>query len=313
MKPRHLWLFTMGWLVLGGWGCKPKETVPPSLTTIKFELMAIANDTFMPSGAKIYLFTTQADYAASYAALKPINALDSTVSAEGKATVNVDPTKNYYLMVMYKDENRKFTFINDTIYSNVISDLPRNTDITVRVPLFATDGLLAFWTSSPSALPITIQLNGQEYVLDRVNTNPNLNVLNPDILLVNRRAGVYKFYAKTDKGCVWTGEAVLGRSRVISIEYGPCKVGKLIFWTTNVNVSRLPITVVLNNDDTIGSVNNTTPNYTCGGSEANTLSLYKEVGSYTYLATSADNQCIWTGRIAVSEDGCTNIHLKECK
>lgn len=290
-------------------GCRNRDNVAPGLTTLKFVLK---DDSMKDvNGAKVYLFDNLNDWERSKNFLTPTNVVDSTLSSAGNAAVNIDPTKNYYLLVMYTDPKRKVTMLN-VRYDSTIQQLPGNIDITVQIRLQPIDGNIGFFTLDNSPDPITIIMGNETFVLRNGRASTPDFASDADLVLVNRRPGKYKYYARNATGCVWTGESTLSLGGFQKINLQPCTNSKIIFYTRDHNAAKLPITVTLNEDDVVGNLASTQQNYDCGDAEASVLVADRQPGTYTYFATSADGKCLWTGKIELTSTQCSVVRLGRC-
>jgi len=295
--------------------CNPKDTVSPSLTTIKFELK---DDSVRDvTGAKIYLFNNLSDWEQSKIARHAFNAVDSTASEGGKASINIDPNNDYYLLVMYKEPKRKITMLNID-YDSTIKKLPKNIDITVLINLKPVDGNLGFYSLEALNSPITIQIRNinNQYILDK--STPNIPQFASDIdqLSVNLPPGTYRFQAKNSSGCIWTGVQTLKIGEFNKINLEGCDFGNVNFYADNSNIaSRFPITITINEDeDRIGQITEGKANYVCGDTDvAGIIKAAKAPGKYTYKALSNDNKCLWTGKFDVIPNQCQVIKLGKCE
>ncbi|MFN0049842.1 MAG: hypothetical protein ACKVOU_12035 [Cytophagales bacterium] len=297
--------------------CKPKEVVAPSLTTIKFQLLD--DNANKVSGATIYLFNSLTDWQESKLARKPINANDSIGSINGEASINIDPNSDSYLLVIYKEPQRKVTLLN-VAYDSVITKLPKNIDITVLIRLQAVDGNLGFFTNDKQLTsPITIKLLNRSTTYRLESRRDSVPKFASEVgqIAVNLPPGTYSFQATNQNGCSWTGTQTLTIGGFNKINLSGCKAGEVAFYAIDADLARFPISVTINEESALpfGGIPSPIASYVCGDpNSANVLRTNISAGKYTYSALSADSKCIWTGRFEVLENQtCPAIvKLKTC-
>ena len=291
--------------------CKVKEGFSPKLVAVKF-IITDPQDQLI-TGARVYLFNNQQDLEKTIAFKSAFGAVDSTVSTNGNASIEVDPEKQYYVWIVYRDQTRRITFTNNN-YSYILSDLRRNIDITVRVKLTAVDGTIGFWTKDTTSLPIEIVFDNETSNLTLPLPEAPASAFVPGIALYEKNEARLKYYAKNTKGCVWTGTVAVKKGEFTPVELVACDNGEVIFWTRNQNNNLLPIQIVINGNENIGdlSFSQDTP-FACGDPITNVLQMYKEPGTYTYVASTSNGPCVWTGSFTVVKNQCTVVELKVCK
>jgi len=306
------WVFTA--LIVLLTMCKSKDLVSPLLTTIKFELKDDSSRYI--SGARVYLFRSLSDWETSKANREAANAIDSTVSVEGKAKINIDPDIDYYLLVMYKDPKRKITMLN-VDYDSTITNLRKNIDVTVLINLKPVDGNLGFFSTAKLISPVTIDIRNVNGIYTLRNNRLSVPIFASDTgqLLVNLPPGTYRYQAKNASGCIWTGEQILNIGGFNKIDLGDCNFGNVVFYTKPENATALPITITINEDsDQIGDLNATRAIYLCGDAdEIGTVKAVKASGKYTYSAQSSEGKCLWTGKFEVSANECRVVNLGKCE
>ncbi len=307
--------------ILLAWSCKHNESVSPLLTTINFKLHTPASIPIDEpvTDAKLYLFETKEEFDNSKTTSTTKTAKDSTTSKEGRAILNIDPNKTYYLLVLYQDQKRKILWRNDD-YSPNIEKLPKNIDVTVDMDLTAINGNVGFYTPPGDSIsPVTIQIEreGASYELKDGRAGEPQYATDPGMILVNQTTpGIYKYYAKNEEGCIWSGSYKLRLDSFSKVLLLPCQTGPIVFYTQNQDENKdlFPITITLNENEEAGILSkNRTGTYTCGGEETDILKTSREPGTYTYYAESRNKDCVWTGSIEVTTGACKIVILPVCK
>ncbi|MDX2197124.1 MAG: hypothetical protein NW207_11980 [Cytophagales bacterium] len=314
MMKKHVFIniiYFLALVILIG-GCGDNKTPEPRNINLFFNVVDDNNKNV--AGAQLYLFNTEADVNASIASMQALNAIDSTQSNSNATGTNaqfaISSDKMYWLYIKYNDNFRKLTLTNEG-FSNTINKLPKDLDVTVKIRLSPINGNIAFWSPDVNIFPITIQFEKQTY--NFATSGEPENALSPVGLIVNRRAGAFKYYAKNDHGCVWTGTIDLKKGEFKTIQIQKCSVGELVFWSEEINKTFMPITIILNNADTLATLNSYTSGFVCGNTDNSILKTYREQGSYTYFATASNGTCIWTGTFDLNTDQCTAVKLDACK
>jgi hypothetical protein len=228
---------------------------------------------------------------------------------------DLDEKLRYYFFVTYRDRSR---FVDLENYNKAFAYpgfLIKGSSTRASIQLEPADNVVVFYSldTNFTQLPLTIYLDGDSVgivsqILSQPPSSPNVS----GTLSFRLRDGVTNWYGQSTLGCLWTGQFTLGTDDNFTLqELGTCESGAITFWTSDLNTDLLPIKVNLNDGDLFGNLTNIsgTPDkcYTTQG-----LSGSREKGTYTYVATSANGLCTWTGSLTVSKGGCTQIELEKC-
>jgi hypothetical protein len=285
--------------------CKKTEVLPDGVVIT----LNVFNEINEPiDGAKIYLFNNEADYTTSLEKRIPLNALDSSSTANGKVDLAIDTKNTFYLLIFYKDIARKL-FLSNIGYKNIISNIPKGLSASVNVILTPIDGNVVFWSNNLNAFPIKLILDKDSVTITNSrSTVPDINDLE-NAIFFNKNKGTYKYYAKNNVGCVWTGQIKLDNN-LKSIELETCNVGNVVFYTSLANSKHNSIKVVLNKTDTLGNIGIYQEDYACGSTNDN---FSRPAGKYVYTALSSDNKCFWSDTFSLKSGDCKAIKLDICK
>lgn len=271
------------------------------------------------SGSIIYIYDTKTEY---QTAVKTKDYSRATVSAtsslQGEVEIVLKPNTKYYILASYFDSNRSIKLTNIGL-SEIINNLPIYTTIFLEMKLKPETANVLFYSNSNTAIPIDIQIIDlstnikQEYILDKSYVQSTIPTLNSDnTLRISQDAGNYTYYAKNKNGCVWTGNYTNTPGKIAFINLPKCNSGVVSFFTSIDNLDFLPLTVKINNIQNTGLINNTLESMNCTSDKANAYTEILDKGLYTYLATSADGKCAWTGRFTIKGEDCLIIPLTKC-
>ncbi|MDX2188965.1 MAG: hypothetical protein SFY32_03805 [Bacteroidota bacterium] len=264
------------------------------------------------TNAKVYLLATLRDYELAAGNFTGKYAIDSTVSTNGVAVVNLNSNTSYWLYIQYNDEVRKLIFTNEG-YSNAINDLPKNIDISVDVKLIPTSANVGFWSASDNVFPIQVVMIEDTLLLQSPrNTAPTV-ASDPNIVYKTIQKGTHTYYAKNALGCAWTGKFKVKSGDFLPIKLEACELGTVVFWTRTKTSTLFPISITLNEIESMPVLQTAiNSDYTCGDALTGTSNEKKMAGTYSYLALSADKKCAWQGTFVIKKDTCVSVQLKPC-
>jgi len=240
-------------------------------------------------------------------------------TASGHAHFKLKPERPYFILITYYDSLRKKMLSNLGISSS-INPLPSQSTIYLQMRIKPFDANILFFTTNPIKLPIDIVVSDRNgiytnSVLNKVyigiNSLPGIN--NTNILVLTRQPGTYAYSAKSADGCVWTGIVTLPLGKTTSVNMSVCKMATITFYTSNVKQELLPLTVILNDVDTLGQITSRQLAYTCGGDATSALVTRRDKGLYNYLIKSRNGTCVWSGSIVANEDDCLVIKVEDCE
>jgi hypothetical protein len=274
------------------------------------------------NGADIRIFESEETFltAINTPGLDKINSTARIESTKnGKAVFQLRPERPYLLLITYYDIERKMLYSNLGI-SSYINPLPSTTILYVQMKIKPYQGHVLFYTKDASKLPISISLSNKtdannNIILNKVYTGeaakPSLQDSN--ILAFKRQPGSYTYSATSNDGCVWTGIINVAIDETSKIEITQCEKAYLTFFTPDVKDELLPLTVILNDIDTLGLITSRKPEFSCGDDITNTLSALRNKGLYNYLIKSKNGYCVWTGTINVKENDCKVVKVEKCE
>ncbi len=240
-------------------------------------------------------------------------------TAGGHANFKLQPERPYFVLITYYDSLRKKMLSNLGI-SSTINPLPAQTTIYLQMRIQPFDANILFFTTDLAKLPIQIILSERdgtisESVLNKVyvgvNSIPGIN--NTNIVAFTRQPGSYVYSAKSADGCVWTGivKIAIGKTKTVNISV--CESADITFYTPNVKEELLPLTVILNDVDTLGQITSRKNSHSCGDDATNTLIARRDKGLYNYLIKSKNGACVWSGSFVAKEDECMVIKVEDCE
>lgn len=276
------------------------------------------------TGARISVYGTDVDYAnavqtKNYAVNRLIT---GTSDNDGKVSLSFSAAAEYYVLVSYFDNTR---FLN---LSNITSggyldgrDLSKGQVLSLSVTIVPDDGNIIFYTTNSNKLPIEISVspfattNATNYTLAGIYTlGSSPKPQNPNTVSVYESPGTYKYYAKSTDGCVWSDTISVQKGEIRLVNLSKCESATLSFYTIAANDSLLPLSVVVNNRDTIGFVNASRLAYNCVDvDKTNVLIAAVSSGFYTYVVQSKSGRCVWTGSETLVTDDCVVIPISVCE
>jgi len=293
--------------------CKKESEVFPDDVTITFKVYDDRDS--LISGAKISIYDSYQSYLSGVASQNVGFSVDSAISSPGGATFLLKAQTDYWILTTYHDLTRVLKLSNVSI-SSQLDKLEKSSVIHAKIKIAPSGANISFWSDGTNTVPIKVIFNSlTDSLVSAISVAP-LVPGNPGALNFSVPAGTYSYYAKGPKNCLWTGSVKVANGGFKAIQLTTCNTGQITFYTTQSTTvpNTYPITVVLDNLDNAGQI--TTPSasaYTCGSPlDPNALNIYRDPNTYTYVAHTADQRCIWTGTFTLSANGCVNIQLPLC-
>lgn len=233
---------------------------------------------------------------------------------------DISTDKNHYLYISFRDRTRFVDLDNfSSNYTISSSNTKKGGKSYLSIKLEKAKSAFSFYTKAlpESSLPVKIYIDGE-----LSGTLSSLSSAEPSSISTTNDDGILSFRLSQGKttwmgvsqtGCVWLGELVVGGTESHqAIEMTECQAGSISFWIAEEDKSLLPINISLSPNEKIGELttsSSTTPT-TCFS--ANTLSVSRGAGEYSYFATSANGNCSWSGQFVLASAGCKIIKLEQC-
>ncbi|MFN0049174.1 MAG: hypothetical protein ACKVOU_08640 [Cytophagales bacterium] len=274
------------------------------------------------SGARISVYENEVDFSNAVATKNySVNQITTTLSDNnGNASLILEPGKEYYILISYYNNDR---FLN---LSNISTggyfdarDLTQGQTLSLTVIIIPDDGNIIFYTTNTNKIPIAISLT------ETANTNAELYTLsgiygigntpspqNANTVSVYKAPGTYRYYAKSQDGCVWSDTVFVNKGTIRLVNLSKCESGTLSFYTTSINDTLLPISIKLNAIDSIGNIVLSRAPFSCAEVNTNALTVTKYKGLYSYFAKSRSGRCVWTGSIFLASDDCVIVPIDIC-
>jgi hypothetical protein len=293
--------------------CKKESDLYPEDVTINFKIYD--DNQILITGAKVYLFDNEQSYTTALATNNPVSySIDSAISSITAITFKLKAETNYWILVSYNDVTRTLTLSNSGI-SSQLDKFAKGSIVNSNISIGPSNANVSFWTAAGNQVPISIHFNGQ--IIDLTNNSLTAAPLapgDPGALNFQVPPGIYPYYAVGLNNCVWTGSLNVQAGTFTPVQLNQCDRGVVSFYTPVASsANTYPISVVLNNLDNAGSVAGAYPSFVCGDpANANVLTVFREPGTYTYVAKSNDGRCTWTNTFTISANSCTVIQLPFC-
>lgn len=241
----------------------------------------------------------------------------STTDASGKVTfTKLNPEKEYYFLVEYRDRTR---FVDLNNYDNSFKftkNLSKGTNTYAEIQLKQAKSVVGFYVPADmeSNLPVKLYFNNDTTAIT-INSITNGVPTTPTqsgVLSYRFSAGTTNWYAKSDKGCFWSGQIKVGTTESFSpIGLSACYAGSVGFKADTLNKDNLPIKVTLNNADVIGTIYAVAKNGAVTF-EPNVISAARDTGTYNYTAESLKSNCVWQGKVKITKGATQVIVLQKC-
>lgn len=241
----------------------------------------------------------------------------ATTDASGKVTfTKLNPDKEYYFLVEYRDRAR---FVDLNNYDNTFKftkNLSKGSNSFAEIQLNQAKSVVGFYVPAnmQSNLPVKLYLINDTSAItitsitNGVPTTPTQSGVKP----YRFSAGTTNWYAKSYKGCFWSGQIKVGTTESFTpIGLSACYAGSVGFKADSLNKNNLPIKVTLNNADVIGTIYAVAKNGAVTF-EPNVISAARDTGTYNYTAESLKSNCVWQGKVKITNGATQVIVLPKC-
>jgi len=286
--------------------------------SVKFTFFVLDDQQVRLNGATVYIYDNEQTYLNAVTGSKA-GYIDSLMCSSSGRTLNLAPDKEYWVIIQYHDMVRNLDLTNYGI-SSKINKLQKGTDINLNFYISPLVGFISFWTNSNSNLPLVVKVSPTDSLqMDASLPSAPSNFGNPGAANFMLPEGSYNYYAYSkSNGCLWNGTFNVKRGVYEAIQLQPCLRGRVVFYSSNFNAAHGPINVVLDAVDTIGVINNTGSYFTTNvsssklGTGTNFITTTREPNTFTYVARSNDNFCVWADKFTISSDTTIVINLTGC-
>jgi hypothetical protein len=293
--------------------CKKESDVFPDDVTITFKVYDDQDS--LITGAKISIYDNFQAYLNGVAAQNTGFSIDSAISSPTGSTFILKPKTDYWILVTYDDLARVVKLSNVNI-SSQLDQLDKSEVISAIIRIAPSNGNISFWSDATNTVPIEVIFNSISDTLYTTMTAAPASPGNTNALNFTVQPGIYSYYAKGPKNCLWTGSVKITNGEFQAIQLNTCTTGQITFYTTQSTAipGTYPISVVLDNLDNAGSLSTPVASpYICGSAlDGNALNIYRDPNTYTYVAQTADKRCTWTGSFTLVANGCVSIGLPLC-
>ncbi|MFN0048622.1 MAG: hypothetical protein ACKVOU_05830 [Cytophagales bacterium] len=312
-KPRLiLGLFFMLSLLL--FQCETEKRI--EVRAIQLQLK-VEDDNLKPlDNIPVYIFNNFESYAASVKNNYPFGFEKMRMAKSGKVVFDsLSNIANYWIFISYRDSARYLNMKNYLAYNSLFNNLPLGSVTTGFVQVRPSNGIISFWTAdfNNANLPLTVLL--KDSIFGNIDSTKIAEPSSPfDIpaLTFNREPGKYMWYVKGENDCLWTGDTLLKAGQHIKIKVPECNNGNVAFWADTLSVEFYPITVVLNNSDTIGVIPAASSFVPTLCNEVNTAFAPRPSGTYSYGGFAASGTCVWSGSFTLAKSECKILKLEAC-
>lgn len=233
---------------------------------------------------------------------------------------NYDSEKDHYFYVSFRDRERFADLDNfNKNYKLSKDNLRQGGKSRVTIGLEQAKSAVSFYSKEipESSLPLSILIDGEEVgELTKLSSsdpsNPNTN--DASVLSFRLGQGTRSWMAISTSGCIWQGEVEIGSTETFTpISITTCEAGSVTFWVDEASADLLPIAVSLSPNDEVGSITTASATAPSDCFEPGYLSVSRATGDYTYYATSANGNCVWSGQLVITTDNCQTIKLSSCE
>lgn len=279
--------------------CKKDEVSEVYTTDLE---LVVTNQFNVPvAGANVFLFDNAADYEVMKNGNQGLSLANKATNTDGKVVfAGLDESIKYYFHVISGENTNQQT--DFTLKEN----LTKGAVTTAVIVLESTDSYLIFSTNQSNAnnLPIDIFVDGVKQ--SSVNNSGTDNAIQ-----VSVEDGIRTYKAIGVGGCYWEGEidVAIGESKSVVLE--SCNTGSVVFYSSAAVDSRVGITITLSQTDEIGTITAKSDIIPDCTNPAEGIVVTRPVGTYLYRAVSGD--CLWTGTVTISANGCGKVEIAECE
>lgn len=302
-------------------GCV-KENIPdPYPTTLAINVYDDEGE--LLDGVGVYLFDDEERFsnaqltgiAADNIGLAFTDIQNATTDSSSVFFSDLSYDKDYYLYVSFRDRSRFIDLDNFQDNYFVSKDILDQEAITrVDVNLKPARSAVSFYVEGTSDAAFPIQLFIGNDSIGALVSNANATPTTPDDtsgVLPFRLSSGDTWYAYSSLGCIWYGDIEVGNTETFeAVELGSCNGGGITFWIDSAYADYLPIDITLDANDELGRLTKSGEPSSCFGTSG--LSVGREPGTYSYLATSSKSGCSWVGEVDVVTGECIFVQLDNC-
>ncbi len=271
-------------------------------------------------GARISVYETDSAYQNASSTRSFAGAFASTVTRpNGLGTIKLIAGRDFYILITYYDTIREVNLSNILI-GGFLTGLAEYQTLSLQINIEPVDGNIIFYTTNSNKPPIIISIENtrtQSYDvktltgLYTVNTPPTVHE-NPTAVFL-RDPGIYKYFAKSQDGCIWADTLFIQKGEIKLINLSTCESGEIYFYTTAVNDTLLPLSVKLNSTDSLGEIVASRTPLTCADTKESTLNAVRQKGLYNYFVKSSSGRCVWTGSFTLQAGDCLIVPIDICE
>ncbi|MDX2189500.1 MAG: hypothetical protein SFY32_06535 [Bacteroidota bacterium] len=309
-------------LVLGFFGCKPNVVFDEVPTELRLTVRLKGKPAV---GSVVYIYTdssSQINSAANFTKGNPIDSAIVTDSTKGLVIFKLKPDVFYYMNVYYKMYDTKYGK-NFIYYDNSQSGyeflwtLNERAITEASVDLFPAEGFVNFYASNSPSGTVPIRMSADYKDAKRTINTTITSIINSIPANAISVAGANTFKLRYGKyalgyinknGCSGVETIEVFADSVINFNLNKCNSGAVSFWTSN--KAAIPITVVLDINNTIGGISKF---FTAEPNPINSSgTLYRNLpdGIYNYYASSNTINAAWTGTFTISGTSTLGIKLE---
>lgn len=314
---RYFYISTVFSLLVLISGCKPEVELNTFTTDLK--VVVKDKDGNTAGGVAVYIYDDEAQYQTN----APLNSATGAIAtgftdANGELLIEgLNHQLNYWIHVYFIDGGG-FQQSNLTGQYALLNLLNEGAVTTVQIDLSQDNvGEAALWTTTDNSSNLGIEFfiegTSQGTLTTTRGTSPTpsdqANALVSGIYI----PGTYSWYAKGQNGCVWQGQVNIVADTIIPIQLADCDHGSVSFWTQADLTSEGTISVVIDQDNPIGTISSPIGAAPSACFQTGTVSTSLPVGTHIYQAYSSSGTCLWTDSFTVTENGCTIIELTDCE
>lgn len=269
------------------------------------------------TGAVVSVFNNETTYLEKSPSYSTEGAVEVDTSINGVSVITKLNSKDKYrISVHYKDDE---TYPGATIdYDNSTQDntipvmLDAGSISNAQILLKPANGLVVFWTEPENyeKIPFKVALSNSvtDWVTKSFTKAPEVS--QDSVTVINVKTGFYNYAVSSEKGCIYADTISVKAAALKYVKLQGCNTGRISFWASTSLNSSLPITLVINNNDTLGVINSvfTTAPKKCD--QSNLLFGDYPPGKYNYTAISSSSNSVWAGKLDIVKDGCNLIEIK---
>ncbi len=297
--------------------CKPEVDLNTFTTDLK--IIVRDQDGALATGVNVILFDNEAQYQAN----APTNSAAGSIATgvtdgNGEITfANLSHESSYWIHIYFID-GMGFQQSNLSGQYALLNALTEGSVTTVEIDL-SQDGVgeVALWTDGSNTNNLGIEFFIEDQSQGTLNATRGSDPTPSDnansLVSGSFIAGTYPWYAKGQNGCVWQGEVTIVEDTLIPIYLSECNSGSVTFWSQADLTAEGSISIVIDQDNPIGTLTTTIGAAPTACFEPGTVSTSLPEGTHLYHAVSASGNCLWTNSFTITEDDCTIIELMDCE